>query len=210
MKLLSTGWFLALVGALAYLGTTFAFFNPDKIGPIKQVVQEEEPEPERLESWAFRNPEFDAMVAELKGEREELRNKEKLLKDLETRLASERQELSSITQSVMAIQRDLTQAVMRIQAEIEKSMVRIRSEEIPNLKKLSKVYSSMSPEGAANILKEETDEEVLKVLFYLKPDQVGPILESMGRLGKTEAARAAQLTERMRKTIESDEGKPKT
>ena len=144
------------------------------------------------ESWNFYNPELDRMLEELKQEREALNAREQQLNDLQARIANERQELGTVTQMVA-----------RLQRELEQTVVKVQQEEVPNLKKLAKIHASMSPEGSANLLKEQTDDEVSKVLFYLKPGESGPILEAFGKLGKAEAQRAAQLGERMRRTIES-------
>jgi len=190
MKILRAPWFIAVLGGVAYLATTAVCFSTAK-------WHVPEPEAERAsagfvgESWDFYNPDLDKMIEEVKREHEALNTREQQLRDLEARLASERQELGAVTSMVA-----------RLQREIEQTVVRVKQDEVPNLKKLAKIHAAMSPEGSANLLKEQTDEEVLKVLFYLKPGESGPILEAFGRLGKTEAQRAAQLSERLRKTIE--------
>lgn len=197
-KILSSGWFVALIGSLAYLGTTLICFSTAKLGAIHPVTAVEEGPAPLSESWGFKNPELDQMVAELKQEKEAVSLRAQQLNDLEARLASERQELKAVTDTVG-----------RLQREMDQSILRIKQEEIPNLKKLAKIHASMSAEGSANILKEETDEEILKVLFYLKPSETGPIVEAFGKLGKTEAQRAAQLIERLRRTTENPPGKTK-
>ncbi|HTD66932.1 MAG TPA: hypothetical protein VK846_10430 [Candidatus Limnocylindria bacterium] len=198
MKILSSSWFVALVGSLAYLGTTLFCFSIAKLGTIHPTAVAEEDHAILTESWGFKNPELDQMIVELKQEKEALSLRAQQLKELEARLASERQEIKAVTD-----------AVSRLQRELDQSVLRIKQEEIPNLKKLAKVHAAMSAEGSANILKEETDEEILKVLFYLKPTETGPIVEAFGKLGKAEAQRAAQLTERLRRTTENPPEKAK-
>ena len=197
-KLLGANWFVALVGALIYLGTTLFCFSTAKFAPLRAANGGAEPEPQITESWAFKNPDLDQTIAELKREKETLSLREQQVKELEARLASERLEISVVTD-----------VVARVQKEFDETVLRIKQEEVPNLKKLAKIHAAMSPEGSANILKEQTDAEILKVFFYLKPSETGPILEAFGHLGKLEAQRAAQLTERLRRSVETPPGKAK-
>jgi flagellar motility protein MotE (MotC chaperone) len=190
-RVLTAGWFVAFAGVLLYLTTTFACFAMTKWSR-PAAVERTELNSDSVESWKFKNPELDTMLAELKRERENLATREQQLKELEARLVNERQEIGTITQAVFRLQRDM-----------EQTLARVKQEEIPNLKKLAKVHASMSPDGSANILKEQTDEEVIKVLFYMKPTESGPVLEAFARLGKAEAARAAKLAERLRRTVEA-------
>jgi flagellar motility protein MotE (MotC chaperone) len=190
-KILAANWFVALVGSLAYLGTTLFCFSTAHFETRPATDEAVEHDQPPGESWVFKNPDADLMIEELKREKDALSGREQRVKDLETRLASEQQEISVVLD-----------VVARVQKEFNESILRIKQEEIPNLKKLAKIHAAMSPEGSANILKEQTDEEILKVLFYLKPGETGVILEAFGRLGKADAQRAAQLTERLRRSFE--------
>lgn len=194
-RVLTAGWFAALLGGVAYLATTFACFAMAKFTPPPRIEAVEGMDG-TVESWNFKNPELDDMLGQLKREREELATREQQLKELETRLTNERREIGTVTQ-----------AVFRLQRELEQAIVRVKQEEIPNLKKLAKVHGAMSPEGSANIFKEQTDEEIVKVLFYMKPAECGLILEAFAKLGKPEAARAALIAERLRRTTEPVPGK---
>ena len=71
------------------------------------------------------------LVAELKKEKEAVGIREQQLNDLALRLQNERTELNQITQKVFQMQR-----------EFDTNVVRVREEELPNLKRLVKVYSS--------------------------------------------------------------------
>ena len=191
MPWLASNWMVALVGAVLYLAATFFCFTTASF-PKPPAAQADDAAMRFVESWHFQNPELDRMLEELRQEREALAERAKELQDLEARLHSERQEIGTVTQAVFQLQR-----------ELDASVQRIRQEEIPNLKKLARLYASMSPEGSATLFKELSDEEVAKVLFYLKPAESGPILEVFAQLGTNEARRAAQLTARLRYAAES-------
>lgn len=199
IRLLSSNWFVAAAGAIAYLVTTFFCLNPKMFAGLKPATKHEGELPVVTESWNFKNPEVDQVIEQLKTARETMAAREQQLKDWETRLASERQEISAVTQTVW-----------RIQQDIEKTLTRIKQEEVPNLKKTAKIYSAMTPDGAAAIVRQQTDEETLRVLFYLKPGESGAILEALAKLGKPEAQRAGQLAEKLRHAMEesaADKGK---
>jgi len=92
----------------------------------------------------------------------------------------------------------VTQTVHQLQMQFDASVVRVREEEIANLKKLAKIHAAMSPEGAALILKEMTDDQIVKILVFMKDDDAAPILETMAKLGKDDSRRVAGLSERIR------------
>jgi flagellar motility protein MotE (MotC chaperone) len=190
MKLLQSGWAAGLVGALLYLSVTVALVTPSKL--VLQSAQAAEAEESHVTgpSWEFINPELDRLVSELAKEKETLTGREKQLNELAARLEAERQEINIVTQ-----------AVYRMQTEFDRNVVRVREEEMANLKKLAKVYAAMSPEGAAAILKQMEDEQILKFMVFMKDAETGPVLESLAKLGETDAKRAATLTEKLRTTL---------
>jgi flagellar motility protein MotE (MotC chaperone) len=109
------------------------------------------------------------------------------LKDLETRVKAEHAELLQLTQTVWQLRQDF-----------EKDIVKIKEEEVSNLKKLAKIYSTMSPEGAAKIMAELPDDMIVKVLVFMKESESAQILEVLGKSSSTEAKRVAMITEMLR------------
>lgn len=140
-----------------------------------------------VESWLYLNPEADQLIRELKTEKEALAARAEDLNQLSARLKTERAELDQVTESVK-----------KIQADIDQRLLEVKAEEVPNLKRLAKSYSAMTPAGAATILREQDDATVAKALSYMKDAENGPILEAIARLGPAEAQRAASLTEKLR------------
>lgn len=191
IRLLQSSWMVALIGGLLYLGTTFLSF-PSSATLRKSLPQAPDEVFTRVAepSWNFRNPDLEQMIRELKEEKNSLSAREQAVKELETRLRAEQAEFSAVTQ-----------LVARLQKEFDQNVLRLKESETTNLKRLAKTHAAMTPEGSANILKELTDEEVTKILVYLKADEAGPVLEALGRLGKDEAKRAALLSEKLRRTL---------
>src|SRR5581483_9027663 len=109
------------------------------------------------------------------------------LQELQKRLEAERQEILAVTQ-----------AVHQLQTDFDAHVVRLKSQEMDNLKRQVKIIASMSPEGAAAMLNEMPENQTVSVLYLLKADVASVILDTLSKMGKTEAKRAAELTEKMR------------
>lgn len=190
---LTSGWVVALAGGLIYLATTALLIRPAQFAGVRAVLAAAKLTPDNDPSWRFKNPEFQQWVAELKMEKSDLDAKEQQLQELQTRLAAQQQEFTVATQ-----------AVYQLQAEFDKNVVRIKSQEVQNLSKQAKIIAGMSPEGAANLIAQMADDDVVRLLAIMKPDEAGIVLDSMSKLGKTEAKRAADLTARLRMVLPPD------
>jgi flagellar motility protein MotE (MotC chaperone) len=59
----------------------------------------------------------------------------------------------------------------------------------------------MSPEGAAAMFGEMQDDDVVRILYTMKNEQASLILDTISKMGKTEAKRAAALTERLQQVL---------
>jgi flagellar motility protein MotE (MotC chaperone) len=179
---------LCLIGALLYLGTSAAVWKqpvlPKPTAATDPVTRIKGP------AWDFTNPELDQLVAELKKEREDLAQRRLDLDQLAARLQVERQEINQVTQTVWQLQKELDQTI-----------VRVGEEESSNLKKLAKTYATMEPEGAATILNATDEITAVKILAFMKENEVGPILQSLARGSEAQAKRVAGLSERLRLTL---------
>jgi flagellar motility protein MotE (MotC chaperone) len=193
-RLLRSSWFIALVSCVLYLATTAALIRPESVGELP-ATQAASRSANDDPSWRFRNPEFEQWIAELKSERAALETRAQQLKELQTRLDAERQEVLAYTQ-----------VVHQLQVEFDKNVIRLKEQSADNIKRQVKIIAGMSPEGAANMLNEMPDDEIVHVLFLLKPDQASPILDAMSKMGKAEAKRAAVFTEQLRKVVSPSPG----
>jgi len=180
---------VVVAGGLAFFTTMFAVlktanFEGVKLPPAAPLAADDNP------SWRFRNPEFDQWVAQIREERAALALREEQLKDWETRLKTENREISTVTQTVTKLQNDF-----------DKRVLQFKEQETANAKKQVKVISGMSPEGAAAMLNEIPDDETTKLLYLMKADVSGPILDAMSKLGTVQARRAATITQRLRDVL---------
>ena len=195
MKFLQAPITAMLLGGLSFLLTMFALIQKPLIESAKPKEHTEEDQVKSF--WERHDPEVDQLLQELKAEKELLTKRAAELKELEARLAAERAELSQVTQRVA-----------QVQQEFDQNVVRIKEEETPNLKKLVRMYTTMSPEGVSAIFRELDDEVIVKLLALMKEDQSAPLLEAMARQGDEQAKRAASLAEAMRKTTSEKKKTP--
>ena len=188
MKFLQAPITAMVLGGLSFLLTMFALIEK----PLKAAAKPPEPteEERNIGFWERHDPEVDQLLKEMKSEKEQLEKRATELRELETRLAAERAEINQITQRVA-----------QLQFEFDQNIIRVKEEEVPNLKKLAKMYTAMSPEGASAIMRELDDMVVVKVMSFMKEDQSAPLLDAMATAGEAQAKRAASIAEALRKTI---------
>jgi flagellar motility protein MotE (MotC chaperone) len=196
IRLLKTKWLAVGLGAAAYLLTTWLCLQPRQqlasVAAELRAARQHHAGSSFGPSWNFENPEMAQLIGELKDQREALRARALQLDELEARLKAERQEIYAVTQ-----------AVFHVKTNIDATVTRVTQDEVGNLKKLAKVYATMSPEGAARILREMEDDQLVKILALMKESESAPILESLGQGTKDETKRAALLSNRLRLVIAS-------
>ena len=192
VRFLQSAWMTMLLGGLLFFCTTAALLKPSRL-PVAAAAPEQKSSIVSNEpSWKFRNPEMDQWIQEIKREKEALNVREQQLKDLETRLNAERQEIAVVTQ-----------AVSQMQSDFDKNVVRLNAQDSDNLKRQAKLLSAMSPEGAAATLIQMSDDDVVRILFTMKADDASLALDTLSKQGKEQAKRAAAIFERMRRAIPS-------
>jgi flagellar motility protein MotE (MotC chaperone) len=187
IKLLTSPWTSVPIGALLYLASMLLFWktpHPSAMdsGSARAAVAGP--------SWNFSSPEADQLMTELKSEKGALALRRQQLDELASRLGIEREELAAATA-----------AVRKLQDEFDKSVTRVQEEEVPNLKKLAKVYAGMTPDAAATVMTQLDDAVVVKIMLYMKESETGAILEIMAKKGPAEAKRAAEISEHVRLAI---------
>jgi flagellar motility protein MotE (MotC chaperone) len=184
-SVLKNPWLASVIGAVLFAVTCYQFISKraKEKAPVAPVIT-------TAVAWDFRNPELDLIMAELKTQKESLAAREAQLKELAARLQNERQEINQLTQSVY-----------QVQLEFDQNVTRVKAEEVINLKKLAKVYSAMTPEGAVAIFKELDDASIVKIAKFMKESETAPILELLAKQGEAEAKRTAAISERLRNSL---------
>jgi flagellar motility protein MotE (MotC chaperone) len=192
LKKLNSPWIGSIVGLVAFLAVTGATWNAATRDMARaQNAAAAAPIANAAETLVVGdNVEVEALIKELREERDMLSKRERDLNELQARLAAERNELTQ-----------LTQAVHNMQKEFDASVSRVTEEEPVNLKRLAKTYGSMDAEGAAKIFKQMDDGSIVKIMLYMKEQETGPVLSALSRLGEIDAKRAGDLTEKLRLAV---------
>lgn len=205
MKFLQSPYLASILGGLLYLTTTFWQLRQVKVSAPAEPVAAAKPGTKKPEAptvpkltWDPQNPEVDQLVKELKSEKESIAKRQETLDELASRLQSERQEIDRVAQNVQ-----------RMQSEFERSVTKVKDDETANLKRLAKMYTTMTPDGAAKIFAELDEVSVGKILVLMKETDAAQILESLSRQGEPSAKRAAALSERLRVASRANTTKPK-
>lgn len=196
-KLLTSGWLIPIMGALLYLGTTAMLLDPASLKlPVIRAVAEVDPDapPNPLAGtpWDFNTPEMDGLINELREQKATLAAREKELNEWQARILAEKAELTTVTQEVF-----------RLQTEFNQVVTYVGQQEAGNLKKLARTYAAMAPEDGARILQERDDGWIVRVLMFMSEEETAKLLAALARPGPEQAKRAAQLSERLRLSVEA-------
>jgi len=144
----------------------------------------------RQKGWDFWTIEIENLSHELKEERERLKLQVEKLEQRAARVAAEEKEFVKMRAELEGMRKQIADRIIEIKAD-----------ETKNIKTLAQTYTTLTPKGAAGILREMDDATAVKILSIMKPDVVGPIFEEMSRDTTAEsplAKRAATLSEKLR------------
>lgn len=195
----------SLIGGLLYLAVTAALilkgYKPPAPPPAKvaKVVEKDGVSGAPLagktadelngttQSWNYYNQDIEYLITYLKDTSNLFRIRQKDLDELGQRLAAERAELASVTQSVA-----------RLRDDIDKQVIRIQDDEIINVKRLAKTYAGMDPSSAAKVFAELDEKLVVKVMSQMKDDQNAAILDALAKTNAQGAKLAAALSDKLR------------
>jgi len=197
-RLLQSPVTVMTLAAVMFFTTLWLLLRTLPLGQVAPAVKAL-PVAEDDPSWKFRNPDIDQWVSQIKNERDTLAVREQQLKEWESRLVAESREIASVTQ-----------AVSRTQLEFDKRVLLFTEQQKDNAKKQLKVIADMTPDGAVAMLNEMPDDEVARLLYTLKPDISGAILDAMSKVGGPSAKRAAALTERIKDILQIPTNNPPT
>ncbi|MDQ8202535.1 hypothetical protein [Pelagicoccus sp. SDUM812003] len=193
MQILSKPWFIALLGLILAIGTQLIALKLSwqELFPEKKhkavVVTREEP---KAYEWGFSSDYIMQLKNELENRLLALDAREQDLVAYEGRLAADRAEIEDIKKQVELMRDELMDGVVKLEAD-----------EQDNLKRLAKTYSTLTPDAAVNIFRELDDSTVVKILFFMKTDTVGAILQEMATANGATAdqlRRAAKISDMLR------------
>jgi len=188
-RIFQSSWFAVLLGGGLYLAATVLVLQPSKFAGLRPAASSDRSADDDP-SWRFRNPEFNQWVAQIKEEKDALALREQHLTELQNRLTAERQEIMTVTQTVA-----------QLQSEFDRNVIRFSAQATENVRRQAKLIAAMSPAGAAAMIAEMPDDDVVRILFTMKIDEASAILDTLSTRSKDDARRAAMLTVRLHQVL---------
>ena len=140
--------------------------------------------------WDFWTVEIDKLADELEAKLADLAAREADLEAREARMAAAMQELKQARSEI---------DTMRTQ--LAKSIGQLKESEMKNIRTLAATYADMKPKAALPLLRELTDDTIIKILAVWKPDNVRPLLDEISRNAGADpemVRRAGMWSERLR------------
>lgn len=144
----------------------------------------------KQKGWDFWTIEIENLSHELKEERERLKLQAERLEQRAARIAAEEKEFAKLRTELEGMRQQIADRI-----------VEIKTDEAKNIRTLAQTYTTLTPKGAAALLREMDETTAVKILAVMKPDVVGPIFEEMSRDASPDTAmakRAASLSEKLR------------
>lgn len=187
LQLLQSRWMAAALGGVLYMITTVVVWPPVRNIWHHPHGTEKDADLAAGPSWNFKNAEVEQLVADLRDQSNRQADRQRELDEFASRLEAERQEILNVTQTVS-----------RMQQQFDQNVARIGTEEVANLKKLAKLYSAMTPDAAAAIFKDLPDNQIVKIMSYMKDPDKAAILEVYSKSDEKSAKRVALISEKMR------------
>ncbi len=132
---------------------------------------------------------------------------DKLSDELETKLADvEKREVELVAREsrVDAAMKELVQARAEIDTlrdELGKQIGQLKESEMKNLRTLAATYGDMRPKALIPIMRELSDDTIIKILAIWKPDNVRPLLDEISKNAAADpdmVRRAGIWSERLR------------
>ena len=127
-------------------------------------------EEENTDGWNKQVHEFSKILLDLKTAEEQQQERQQQLDKLAEQLSNEREALNLLKQSIEILQK-----------ELERQIILIKDSEVKNFKTLAETYTNMTPEAVAKLFAELEESSVIKVMHFLAPDVLGPILQAMAQ-----------------------------
>jgi flagellar motility protein MotE (MotC chaperone) len=182
---------VALVIALVFTAGLVFGVPSVRTGVMAKIKGEKAGETPEAKALQAEKEEKDRIIVMLKDKEEELKKREETISEQEKRISSLKGEVESLKKTV-----DDTQG------NIERYVVSIDESQRKNIKKLSEIFSKMTPEDAAEIMGNLNDRTLVSILASMKERSSARLLGTYSALGEEQAKRAAVLSEMMKQVVQ--------
>ena len=140
--------------------------------------------------WDFWTLEIDKLSHELEAKLADLAGREADLEAREARIAAAMQELAQARAEIDSMRNQLSENIGQL-----------KESEMKNIRTLAATYADMKPKASLPLLRELSDETIIKILAVWKPDNVRPLLDEISKNAAVDpemVRRAGMWSERLR------------
>lgn len=194
MSILTKPWTIAILALVLMLGTQLVALKlywstlfPERQAPAVHLVEREAP---KSLIWGFSTSEIDSLRAELESRVAMLDLREGELSAYGARLMADKAEIEDIKVQVEGMRDELMNGIVELEEAEQK-----------NLRTLAKTYATLTPDATVSIFRELDEPTVVKILFFMKTDTVGAILQEMATANggnEEQIKRAASISNMLR------------
>lgn len=156
----------------------------------RQVEEQEKEEAKPKKPWDFWTVEVDKLANELEDKMKDLSDREAELVAREARMNAAMEELEQGRAEIDALRKQL-----------DAHIGTMKESEMKNIRALAATYAEMKPRAALPLLRELSDDTIIKILAVWKPDNVRPLLDEISKNAAVDpdmVRRAGLWSERLR------------
>ena len=124
-------------------------------------------------------------------------NEERIQREMAL-MEKEKKELIKIREEVQSLHQAIAANITK---NVEYYIPMIKEAEKKNLKKMARMFETLSPENANPIMARMPDQTLVIVLSYMKPRNSAKLLAGYATYNNESARRAAELTEKLRNLV---------
>ncbi|MBN2145000.1 MAG: hypothetical protein JW774_10285 [Candidatus Aureabacteria bacterium] len=127
--------------------------------------------------------------------------KEKNLMTREENLQLRESRFKEREEQLVARQKEVEDMLQKMTVYINEAMPLITDTEKKNLKKMARMFETLSPENANPMIAQMPDDTVVSILSYMKPRNSAKLLGNYASVNSEHARRAAKLAEMLKKLV---------
>lgn len=164
---------------------------PDKKIEEEKIVESVKPDDViMMEKRTLSSKQIFELAKELKVREEHIKNQEERILRMKDSMEKEKEEIIKSREEIEKMHKEIAEFIPLV-SEGEKK----------NLKKLAKMFETLSSEAANPIMSDMPDQTLVIVLSYMKPRSSAKLLSGYAALSGESAKRSADLAEKLKKLV---------
>ncbi|EKD27768.1 MAG: hypothetical protein ACD_79C00585G0006 [uncultured bacterium] len=171
-------------------------FNKKKVEEALKAEEEQKKQVEIKEERAKREEQI-LSTKQVFDLAEKLKEREIRVKEQEERVQRLEEAVNKEKEAIMNVKKE----VEKMHVDIAQFIPMITDGEKKNLKKMAKMFETLSPDNANPIISRMPDDTLVIVLSYMKPRGSAKLLSGYAAINPETAKRAADIAEKLKKLV---------